>query len=207
MPTDYEQETETKSQPLTGPGLDASSEPSTASSSAGKTLSPKERRAIVKRSNERRGKKPKKRGGWAAADRDNDGEPDTVNVDVDGDDTIDMHEVPVLVIGGRLMADMGEAEVEPVDEDLVFKRESEWRIKGWGRFRLWLKRAAVWLPMVATGWLAGSFFAGGSDALCAEMAAKWITTPETRDLMSDDMVDEAERLIEEETGNVIEPLE
>ena len=159
----------------------------------------------MKRAAERR--KPKKKTRWAAADRDNDGEPDTVNVDVDGDDEIDIREAPVLVIGDRIMADLGPADVEPVDEDLVFSRESALRIKGWGRFRLWLKRTAVWIPLLLTGFFVGSFFTGGSDALCAEMAAKWITTSEKRSLMSDDMVDEAVRLIEEETGNVVEPLE
>ncbi len=206
MPEDWDQEPPTNP-PLLGPGSPGdSSDSSSAKSSAGRALSPKERRAIVRRAAARL--KPKKKSRWAAADRDNDGEPDTVNVDVDGDNEIDIHEAPVLVIGNRIMADLGPADVEPVDEDLVFKTEKEFRIKGfWGKFRLWSKRAALWIPLLATGFFFGSFFTGGSDALCAEMAAKWITTSEKRSLMSDEMVDEAVRLIEEETGNVVEPLE
>lgn len=206
MPEDYEQEVPTLPGPGSEPGSEASSSSSSGRSSGeGSSLTPRERRAIVRRAAARRA--PKKRSRWAAADRDNDGEPDTVNIDVDGDDEIDIREAPVFVIGDRIMADLGPADVEPVDEDLVFSRESALRIKGWGRFRLWLKRAAVWIPMLATGFFFGSFFSGGSDALCAEMAAKWITTSEDRSSMSDDMVDEAVRLIEEETGHVIEPLE
>lgn len=160
----------------------------------------------MKRAAARR-KPKKKRSRWAAADRDDDGEPDTVNIDVDGDEVIDIHEAPVLVIGNRIMADLGPADVEPVDEDFVFRTEREFRIKGfWGKVRLWSKRAAVWIPMLTIGFFAGSFFTGGSDALCAEMVAKWITTSEDRSSMSDDMVDEAVRLIEEETGHVVEPL-